>query len=60
MISVARSVRARMEGKARGIKSGNWIQTAPSKGWFTILCRYSTLQPFFDKSWRPTEIELVK
>ena len=32
----------------------------PGKGWFTIIRFYSPLQPFFDKSWRPSEIELVK
>ncbi|TWT32432.1 hypothetical protein KOR34_41950 [Posidoniimonas corsicana] len=42
-----------------GVDRGNWIQTDPEKGWFTILRLYSPLQPFFDKSWRPTEIELV-
>jgi hypothetical protein len=39
---------------------GNWIQTVPGKGWFLILRLYSPLQPFFDKSWRPSEIEAVK
>lgn len=43
-----------------GVARGNWIQTMPGKGWFTILRLYSPLEPFFDKSWRPTEIELVK
>ena len=43
-----------------GVKRGNWIQTTPGKGWFTILRLYSPLESFFDKSWRPTEIELVK
>jgi len=43
-----------------GIKRGNWIQTMPGKGWFTILRLYSPLEPFFDKSWRPGEIELVR
>ncbi len=41
-------------------KEGTWIQTTPGKGWFTILRFYSPLESFFDKSWRPTEIELVK
>jgi hypothetical protein len=36
---------------------GNWIQTTEGKGWFPILRLYSPLQPFFDKSWRPSEIE---
>ena len=39
---------------------GNWIQTMPGKGWFTILRLYSPLPSFLDKSWRPSEIELVK
>jgi hypothetical protein len=41
-------------------ESGNWIQTDPDKGWFTILRLYSPLQSFFDKIWRPSEIELVE
>ena len=36
---------------------GNWIQTTEGKGWFAILRLYSPLEPFFDKSWRPSEIE---
>ena len=43
-----------------GVKRGNWIQTDPGKGWFTILRLYSPLEPFFTKEWRPSEIELVK
>jgi hypothetical protein len=42
------------------IERGNWIQTDPDKGWFTILRLYSPLQSFFDKTWRPSEVELVK
>ncbi len=37
----------------------NWIQTTEGKGWFVALRLYSPLQPFFDKSWRPSEIEVV-
>ncbi len=44
----------------QGIAEGNWIQTDPKKGWFTILRLYSPLQSFFDKTWRPSEIELVE
>jgi hypothetical protein len=43
-----------------GVKRGNWIQTDPNKGWFTILRLYSPLEPFFTKAWRPSEVELVK
>jgi hypothetical protein len=39
------------------VASGNWIQTDPEKGWFVVLRLYSPLQPFFDKTWRPSEIE---
>jgi hypothetical protein len=42
-----------------GVARGNWIQTDPKKGWFTILRLYSPLPSFFDKTWRPSEIELV-
>ena len=38
---------------------GNWIQTIPGKGWFTFLRLYGPLEPWFDKTWRPGEIELV-
>lgn len=43
-----------------GVDRGNWIQTMPGKGWFTILRLYSPLPSFFDKTWRPTEIEAVQ
>jgi hypothetical protein len=42
-----------------GVGRGNWIQTDPDKGWFAILRLYNPLKAFFDKSWRPSEIELV-
>jgi len=43
-----------------GSKRGNWIQTDPKKGWFALLRLYSPLEPFFAKTWRPSEVELVK
>jgi hypothetical protein len=46
-------------GRPDGVAPGNWIQTDPAKGWFTIFRLYSPLQSFFDKSWRPGEVELV-
>jgi hypothetical protein len=42
-----------------GVAAGNWIQSDPEKGWFVILRCYSPLQPFFDKTWRAGEFELV-
>jgi hypothetical protein len=44
----------------QGVKRGNWVQTVPGKGWFTLLRLYSPLEPFFTKTWRPSEIELVR
>lgn len=41
-------------------KESNWVQTIPGKGWNTLLRLYGPLQPWFDKTWRPGEIELVK
>ena len=38
----------------------NWIQTVPGKGFFTILRLYSPTEPWFDKTWRPGDIELVE
>jgi hypothetical protein len=46
--------------KAPAGKESNWVQTWPGKGWFVILRLYGPLQPFFDKTWRPSEIEEVK
>ena len=45
--------------KPEGVSDGNWIQTDPKKGSFTILRLYSPLEPFFTKSWKPGEIEAV-
>jgi len=41
-------------------KENNWIQTAPGTAWNTILRLYGPLAPWFNKTWRPGEIELVK
>jgi hypothetical protein len=46
--------------KPADAKDGNWIQTMPGKGWFTILRLYSPRESFFTKEWRLSEIELVK
>ena len=41
-------------------KESNWVQTWPGKGWTVILRLYGPLQPFFDKTWRPSEIEELR
>jgi hypothetical protein len=38
----------------------NWVQTVPGKGWSVIFRLYGPLQPWFDKTWKPGEIELVQ
>jgi hypothetical protein len=40
-------------------KEGNWVQTWPGKGWNVILRLYGPLQSFFDKTWKPGEIEPI-
>src|SRR5262249_33378161 len=46
-------------GFARG-QEPNWVQTMPGKGWNVLLRLYGPLEPWFDKSWKPGDIELVQ
>jgi hypothetical protein len=41
-------------------KESNWVQTVPGRGWNVILRLYGPLEPWFNKTWRPGEIELVQ
>ena len=41
-------------------KEGNWVQTIPGKGWHMLFRLYGPEQAWFDKTWRPSEIELVE
>ena len=38
----------------------NWIQTIPGKGWNLLWRIYGPEQAWYDKKWRPSEIEEVK
>jgi hypothetical protein len=38
---------------------GNWVQTMPGQGWNVLLRLYGPLEPWFDKSWKPSDIEEV-
>ena len=38
----------------------DWVQTIGGKGWFMILRLYGPLEPWFDKTWRPGEMELQR
>ena len=46
--------------KAPAGKESNWIQTFPGKGWNMIFRLYGPLKPWFDKTWRPGDPEVVK
>ncbi|XZE56119.1 DUF1254 domain-containing protein [Planctomycetaceae bacterium SH139] len=39
---------------------GNWVQTMPGKGYNMLLRLYGPLQPWFDKTWVPGDLKLVK
>jgi hypothetical protein len=41
-------------------KEANWIASVPGKGWFVIFRLYGPLEPWFDKTWRPGEIQRLK
>lgn len=41
-------------------KEHNWIQTVPGKGWNMLFRLYGPLEPWFDKTWKLSEIELVQ
>ena len=38
----------------------NWLQTIPGKSWFVILRMYGPLEPWINRTWRPSEVVLVK
>ncbi len=46
--------------KAPAGQEGNWVQTWPGKGWNVLLRLYAPLQPWFDKTWKPGDFELVQ
>jgi hypothetical protein len=45
--------------KAPPGKEANWMETVPDKSWFVILRLYGPLDAWFDKTWRPGEIEAL-
>jgi hypothetical protein len=46
--------------KAPKGQENNWVQTVPGKGWNMLFRVYGPLEPWFDKTWRPGDIELSK
>ncbi len=41
-------------------KEGNWVQTMPGKGWHSLFRLYGPLEPWFDRTWKPGDFELVE
>ena len=46
--------------KAPADQESNWIQTMPRKGWNVVLRLYGPLEPWFNKTWKPGDFELVQ
>ena len=46
--------------KAPADQESNWIQTMPRKGWNVLLRLYGPLEPWFNKTWKPGDFELVQ
>lgn len=45
--------------KAPEGEEANWVQTMPGKGFNVLLRLYGPLEPWFDKSWKPGDLEVV-
>jgi len=41
-------------------QEGNWVQTIPGKSYNVLLRLYGPLEPWFDKTWKPGDFELVE
>ncbi len=46
--------------KAPAGKESNWVQTMPGQGWNVVLRMYGALEPWFEKTWRPGDVEIQK
>jgi hypothetical protein len=46
--------------KAPEGREGNWIQTMPGKSYNVLLRLYGPEQPWFDKTWKPGDFEMVE
>jgi hypothetical protein len=60
VINADKSVDVYFGPKAPAGMENNWVQTIPGKGWNTLFRLYGPLEPWFNKTWRPSEIEMVK
>ena len=41
-------------------QEGNWVQTIAGKSWFTLMRLYGPLNPWFEKTWKPGDFEVVE
>jgi hypothetical protein len=41
-------------------QEGNRVQTRPGKGWNTLFRLYGPLEPWFKRTWKPGDFELVQ
>jgi hypothetical protein len=46
--------------KAPEGEEANWVQTMPGKGFNVLFRLYGPLEPWFDKSWKPGDLEVVE
>jgi hypothetical protein len=46
--------------KAPAGQETNWVQTTPGKSWSSLLRLYAPLEPWFNKTWKPGDFELVE
>ncbi len=38
----------------------NWLQTVPGKGWFVLFRLYGPLEPWFNKTWKLNDFEMLQ
>ena len=43
-----------------GMPESNWIKTLPGKGWFSYFRLYGPTQPYFNRSWVLSDIEMIE
>ena len=54
------SIDVYFSAKAPAGQEENWVQTDPKKSFFVILRMYGPLGPWFDQTWKPSDVKLVK
>ncbi|WP_082918767.1 DUF1254 domain-containing protein [Cellulosimicrobium sp. I38E] len=41
-------------------RESNWVGTVPGRSWFPMLRLYGPLEPWFDRTWLPGDLELAE